>query len=210
MVYTGSMLMVVAPSGTGKSSLVNALLEKDPDIGLSVSFTTRAPRPGEVNGREYNFLTEQEFLKRKDAGDFLEWANVHGNYYGTSKSWIESQMKNGKDVILEIDWQGARQVQQLIPQAIWIFILPPSIQTLEDRLRKRAQDDEATIQKRVAAAKDELAHVAEANYLVVNDNFEQALSDLNQVVLASRLRTGPQLARQHQLAKELGAIGGAN
>ncbi|MFM6961064.1 MAG: guanylate kinase [Polynucleobacter victoriensis] len=210
MAYTGSMLMVVAPSGAGKSSLVNALLEKDPDIGLSVSFTTRAPRPGEVNGREYNFLSEQEFLKRKDAGDFLEWANVHGNYYGTSKSWIESQMKNGKDVILEIDWQGARQVQQLIPQAIWIFILPPSIQTLEDRLRKRAQDDEATIQKRVAAAKDELAHVAEANYLVVNDNFEQALSDLNQVVLASRLRTGPQLARQHQLAKELGAIGGAN
>ncbi|MFM9155561.1 MAG: guanylate kinase [Polynucleobacter victoriensis] len=210
MAYTGSMLMVVAPSGAGKSSLVNALLEKDPDIGLSVSFTTRAPRPGEVNGREYNFLTEQEFLKRKDAGDFLEWANVHGNYYGTSKSWIESQMKNGKDVILEIDWQGARQVQQLIPQAIWIFILPPSIQTLEDRLRKRAQDDEATIQKRVAAAKDELAHVAEANYLVVNDNFEKALSDLNQVVLASRLRTGPQLARQHQLAKELGAIGSAN
>ncbi len=210
MAYTGSMLMVVAPSGAGKSSLVNALLQKDPDIALSVSFTTRAPRPGEVNGREYNFLTEQDFLKRKDAGDFLEWANVHGNYYGTSKSWIESQMKNGKDVILEIDWQGARQVQQLIPQAIWIFILPPSIQTLEDRLRKRAQDDEATIQKRVAAAKDELAHVAEANYLIVNDNFEQALSDLNQVVLASRLRTGPQLARQHQLAKELGAIGGAN
>ena len=202
--------MVVAPSGAGKSSLVNALLQKDPDIGLSVSFTTRAPRPGEVNGREYNFLSEQEFIKRKEAGDFLEWANVHGNYYGTSKSWIESQMQNGKDVILEIDWQGARQVQRLIPEAIWIFILPPSIQTLEDRLRKRAQDDEATIQKRVAAAKDELAHVAEANYLVVNDNFEQALNDLNQVVLASRLRTGPQLARQHQLAKELGAIGGAN
>jgi guanylate kinase len=210
MAYTGSMLMVVAPSGAGKSSLVNALLQKDPDIGLSVSFTTRAPRPGEVDGREYNFLSEQEFLKRKESGDFLEWANVHGNYYGTSKSWIESQMQNGKDVILEIDWQGARQVQQLIPQAIWIFILPPSIQTLEERLRKRAQDDEATIQKRVAAAKDELAHVAEANYLVVNDDFEQALNELNQVVLASRLRTGPQLARQHNLAKELGAISGTN
>ena len=210
MAYTGSMLMVVAPSGAGKSSLVNALLQKDPDIGLSVSFTTRAPRTGEVNGREYNFLTESEFVKRKEAGDFLEWANVHGNYYGTSKSWIESQMQNGKDVILEIDWQGARQVQKIIPEAIWIFILPPSIQTLEDRLRKRAQDDEVTIQKRVAAAKDELAHVAEANYLVVNDDFEQALSELNQVVLASRLRTGPQLARQHQLAKELGAIGGTN
>ena len=130
MAYTGSMLMVVAPSGAGKSSLVNALLQKDPDIGLSVSFTTRAPRPGEVNGREYNFLTESEFVKRKEAGDFLEWANVHGNYYGTSKSWIESQMQNGKDVILEIDWQGARQVQKIIPEAIWIFILPPSIQTL--------------------------------------------------------------------------------
>ena len=150
MAYTGSMLMVVAPSGAGKSSLVNALLQKDPAIGLSVSFTTRAPRPGEVNGREYNFLSEQEFLQRKEAGDFLEWANVHGNYYGTSKSWIESQMQSGKDVILEIDWQGARQVQQLVPEAIWIFILPPSIQTLEDRLRKRAQDDEATIQNQIS------------------------------------------------------------
>ncbi|MEN9341034.1 MAG: hypothetical protein RJA32_1070 [Pseudomonadota bacterium] len=205
MTYTGSMLMVVAPSGAGKSSLVNALLKQDKDIGLSVSFTTRAPRPGEVNGREYNFLSEAEFLARKEAGDFLEWAKVHGNYYGTSKSWIESQMKNGRDVILEIDWQGARQVQAIIPEAIWIFILPPSIQALEDRLLHRAQDDQATIQKRVAAAKEELTHVGEADYLVINDDFETALAELNHVVLASRLRKNSQLARHQKLAHELGA-----
>jgi guanylate kinase len=203
MTYTGSMLMVVAPSGAGKSSLVNALLKQDAGIDLSISCTTRAPRPGEVNGREYNFLSETEFLARKEAGDFLEWAKVHGNYYGTSKSWIESQMKNGRDVILEIDWQGARQVQAIIPQAIWIFILPPSIQALEDRLLHRAQDDQATIQKRVVAAKEELTHVAEADYLVINDDFETALAELNQVVLASRLRKNSQLVRHQKLAQEL-------
>lgn len=211
MTYTGSMLMVVAPSGAGKSSLVNALLKQDAGIDLSVSFTTRAPRPGEVNGREYNFLSEAEFLARKEAGDFLESATVHGNYYGTSKSWIESQMKNGRDVILEIDWQGARQVQAIIPQAIWIFILPPSIQALEDRLLHRAQDDEATIQKRVMAAKEELTHVAEADYLVINDDFETALAELNQVVLASRLRKNSQLVRHQKLTQELTQeIGAAN
>ena len=211
MAYTGSMLMVVAPSGAGKSSLVNALLKQDAGIDLSVSFTTRAPRPGEVNGREYNFLSEAEFLARKEAGDFLESATVHGNYYGTSKSWIESQMKNGRDVILEIDWQGARQVQAIIPQAIWIFILPPSIQALEDRLLHRAQDDEATIQKRVMAAKEELTHVAEADYLVINDDFETALAELNQVVLASRLRKNSQLVRHQKLAQELTQeLGAAN
>jgi guanylate kinase len=211
MTYTGSMLMVVAPSGAGKSSLVNALLKQDAGIDLSVSFTTRAPRPGEVNGREYNFLSEAEFLARKEAGDFLEWAKVHGNYYGTSKSWIESQMKNGRDVILEIDWQGARQVQAMIPEAIWIFVLPPSIQALKDRLLHRAQDDEATIQKRVAAAKEELTHVAEANYLVINDDFEAALAELNHVVSASRLRKSSQLVRHQKLAQELTQeLGAAN
>ena len=211
MTYTGSMLMVVAPSGAGKSSLVNALLKQDAGIDLSVSFTTRAPRPGEVNGREYNFLSEAEFLARKEAGDFLESAKVHGNYYGTSKSWIESQMKNGRDVILEIDWQGARQVQAIIPQAIWIFILPPSIQALEDRLLHRAQDDEATIQKRVMAAKEELTHVAEADYLVINDDFQTALAELNQVVLASRLRKNSQLVRHQKLTQELTQeLGAAN
>ena len=204
MGYTGSMLMIVAPSGAGKSSLVNALLEKDPSLQLSISFTTRSPRPGEQDGREYNFLSEEDFLKRKDSGDFLEWAQVHGNYYGTSKSWIDAQMASGKDVILEIDWQGARQIKKIIPEATWIFILPPSIQTLEDRLRKRAQDDEATIELRVAAAKEELTHVREANFLVINDLFEAALFELRQIISASRLRSGPQLERHANLAKDLG------
>jgi guanylate kinase len=205
MGYTGSMLMVVAPSGAGKSSLVKALLENDPAIQLSISCTTRSPRPGEENGREYNFLSKEEFLKRKDAGDFLEWAEVHGNYYGTSKSWIEAQMQEGKDVLLEIDWQGARQIQKIVPDSIWIFILPPSIQSLEDRLRKRGQDDEATILMRVAAAKEELAHVGEANYLVINDLFEAALFELRQIISASRLRSSCQLAKHGRLASELGA-----
>ncbi|MFM1806975.1 MAG: hypothetical protein RL212_1234 [Pseudomonadota bacterium] len=205
MGYTGSMLMVVAPSGAGKSSLVKALLENDPAIQLSISCTTRSPRPGEENGREYNFLSKEEFLKRKDAGDFLEWAEVHGNYYGTSKSWIEAQMQEGKDVLLEIDWQGARQIQKIVPDSIWIFILPPSIQSLEDRLRKRGQDDEATILMRVAAAKEELAHVGEANYLVINDLFEAALFELRQIISASRLRASCQLAKHDRLASELGA-----
>jgi guanylate kinase len=205
MGYTGSMLMVVAPSGAGKSSLVKALLENDPAIQLSISCTTRSPRPGEQNGREYNFLSKEEFLKRKDAGDFLEWAEVHGNYYGTSKSWIEAQMQEGKDVLLEIDWQGARQIQKIVPDSIWIFILPPSIQSLEDRLRKRGQDDEATILKRVAAAREELAHVGEANYLVINDLFEAALFELRQIISASRLRASCQLAKHGRLASELGA-----
>ena len=211
MIYSGSMLLVVAPSGAGKSSLVNALLKNDPTLQLSISCTTRAPRPGEENGREYNFLTREEFIARRDEGDFLEWAEVHGNFYGTSRSWIEGQMKQGRDVILEIDWQGARQIQRLIPQAIWIFILPPSLKTLEERLRKRGQDDEQTIQKRVSAAHEELSHLAEANYLVINDLFEAALFELRQIVSASRLRTIQQLARHTDLTKDLSnaELGGA-
>lgn len=206
MVYSGSMFLIVAPSGAGKSSLVNALLQSDTTLELSISCTTRAPRPGEQNGREYHFLSVEEFLRRRDDGDFLEWAEVHGNFYGTSKSWLEERMKEGKDVILEIDWQGARQIQKLIPQALWIFILPPSLQTLEDRLRQRGQDDEATIQKRVAAAHAELTHIAEANYLVINDLFDAALFELRQIVAASRLRALQQIARHAELAKSLGAV----
>ena len=206
MIYSGSMLLVVAPSGAGKSSLVNALLENDPTLKLSISCTTRDPRPGEKNGREYHFLSKEAFLQKKEEGDFLEWAQVHGNYYGTSRSWLEDQMKLGKDVILEIDWQGARQIQRLIPQAIWIFILPPSLGALEERLRKRGQDDVQTIEKRVAAAHEELSHFAEANYLVINDLFEAALFELRQIISASRLRTIQQLARHTDLAKNLGGV----
>jgi len=203
MVYTGSMILVVAPSGAGKSSLVKALLETDPTLSLSVSYTTRQPRMGELEGVNYHFITEAEFIQRKEQDDFLEWAHVHGNYYGTSRSWILERMQAGQDVILEIDWQGAQQIQTLVPHAIWIFILPPSIRILEDRLRLRGQDDDATIQKRIAAAHEELTHLSEANYLVINDLFQAALFELRQIISASRLRTLPQLARYTELVNNL-------
>jgi len=203
MIYSGSMILVVAPSGAGKSSLVSALLTTDPTLALSVSFTTRSPRPGEVEGINYHFISEEEFLSRKEQGDFLEWAFVHGNYYGTSRSWIMEKMEQGQDVILEIDWQGAQQIQKIVPQAIWIFILPPSLKILEERLRHRGQDDEATIQRRIKAAHEELSHLSEANYLVVNDLFQAALFELRQIISASRLRTIPQLLRHSNLIENL-------
>jgi len=202
--YQGSMLMIVAPSGAGKSSLVHALLEGDAGLRLSLSTTTRAPRPGEVDGIDYRFATTEDFLRERDEGNFLEWAQVHGHFYGTSRAWIEAQMKTGRDVILEIDWQGAQQIRGLIPEVQWIFIFPPSIEALEERLRKRGQDNEATIQKRVAAAHLELQHAHEADYIVVNDDFEQALTDLRHVVAASRLRSSPVMARNPALLKRLG------
>jgi guanylate kinase len=203
MVYSGSMILVVAPSGAGKSSLVAALMTNDPALTLSISFTTRNPRPGEIEGESYHFISEAEFLQRKESGDFLEWALVHGNYYGTSKSWILEKMQLGQDVILEIDWQGAQQIQRIVPQATWIFILPPSIAVLEDRLRRRGQDDEKTIEKRLAAAHAELSHLDEADYLVVNDLFDIALLELRQIVSASRLRTYQQLSKLANLVSEL-------
>ncbi len=203
MIYSGSMIMIVAPSGAGKSSLVSALLSTDPTLALSISCTTRSPRPGEVNGVNYHFISEEEFLSRKEQGDFLEWAQVHGNYYGTSKSWIQEKMQQGQDVILEIDWQGARQIQLHVPHAIWIFILPPSLKVLEDRLNARGQDDAVTIHNRIKAAHEELSHIAEANYLVVNDLFQAALFELRQIISASRLRTLPQIVRHSDLIEKL-------
>ena len=202
--YQGSMLMIVAPSGAGKSSLVNALLQDDAGLKLSLSSTTRAPRPGEVDGKDYRFITKDDFLREKDDGHFLEWAEVHGHFYGTSKPWIESQMQSGSDVMLEIDWQGAQQIRKLIPSVQWIFIFPPSIEALEERLRKRGQDDEATIERRLAAAHIELGHAHEADFIVVNDSFEQALADLKHILAASRLRSGPSMARNPALLKRLG------
>jgi guanylate kinase len=195
MEYSGSMFMIVAPSGAGKSSLVAALLDTDPNLSLSVSFTTRSPRPGEIEGVNYHFISEADFLSRKEQGDFLEWALVHGNYYGTSRSWILEKMQLGQDVILEIDWQGAKQIQEIIPSALWIFILPPTFEILEERLRSRGQDDDSTIQRRINAAHDELTHIAEADYLVVNDLFQAAIFELSQIISAGRLRTRPQLRR---------------
>lgn len=196
--------MIVAPSGAGKSSLVNALLQDEAGLKLSLSTTTRAPRPGELEGKDYRFVTKEEFIRERDAGQFLEWAEVHGHFYGTSKPWIESQMQSGSDVMLEIDWQGAQQIQKLIPSVQWIFIFPPSIEALEERLRKRGQDDEATIQRRLAAAHIELQHAHEADFIVVNDAFDQALVDLKQILAASRLRSGPSMARNPALLKRLG------
>ena len=196
--------MIVAPSGVGKSSLVSALLQGDKGLRLSLSTTTRAPRPGEVDGKDYRFTSPEEFIAERDQGLFLEWAQVHGHFYGTSRAWIEAQMKVGCDVMLEIDWQGAQQIRKLIPEVQWIFIFPPSIEALEERLRKRGQDSEETIVRRLAAAHDELAHAHEADFIVINDDFDQALADLRHVVAASRLRSGPIMARNPALLRRLG------
>ncbi len=196
--------MIVAPSGAGKSSLVNALLQSEPGLTISLSTTTRSPRPGEVDGKDYRFVTPEVFKQERDQGQFLEWAEVHGHFYGTSKTWIEQQMQTGSDVILEIDWQGAQQIRKLIPVVQWIFIFPPSIEALEERLRKRGQDEEATIERRLAAAHIELQHAHEANFIVINDAFDQALADLRHILAASRLRSGPVMARNPVLLKRLG------
>ncbi|TFV96543.1 guanylate kinase, partial [Oxalobacteraceae bacterium OM1] len=166
--HSGSLFMVVAPSGAGKSTLVNALLAQEPSIKLSISYTTRQPRPGEEHGREYYFTTVKDFLARRESGEFLESAEVHGNYYGTSRLLIAEQMRAGTDVLLEIDWQGAQQVRKQFPQAVGIFILPPSIAALEERLKKRGQDAENVILRRVLAAGSEIAHAPEFEYVIIN------------------------------------------
>jgi guanylate kinase len=200
----GSIFMVVAPSGAGKSTLVNALLEKDAGIVLSVSCTTRPPRPGEADGREYHFVSVDEFMRRRAAGDFLESAEVHGNYYATSRAWIEAQLRAGTDVLLEIDWQGARQIKARYPHAVGIFILPPSIDALEARLHKRGQDSSPVIARRLLAAGSEIAHAPEFDYVLINEDFATALGQLGAIVTAARLRFGSQAARHHELFAQLG------
>lgn len=193
--HAGRLFMVTAPSGAGKSSLVNALLAQDASIQLSISHTTRDPRPGEVDGREYHFISVNEFEERKERGEFLESALVHGNYYGTSRIWIEQQMAAGKDVLLEIDWQGARQVREKFEGTIGIFILPPSIDALAARLHKRGTDSEATITRRLLGAGAEIAHAPEFEFVIINDNFETALKQLCSIVTASRLTYSQQAVR---------------
>ena len=196
--------MVVAPSGAGKSTLVNALLARDAGIELSISFTTRAPRPGETQGREYHFTDTADFLARRAHGEFLECAEVHGNHYGTSRQWIEQRLAAGRDVLLEIDWQGARQVRNAFPRAIGIFILPPSIEALEARLRKRGQDSAQVITRRLLAAGAEIAHAPEFDFVVINEHFERALDELCAIVTAIRLRYASQAARHRGLFAQLG------
>jgi guanylate kinase len=201
---SGSLFMVVAPSGAGKSTLVNALLAQEPSIKLSISFTTRQPRPAEQHGREYYFTSVDDFLKRRGAGEFLESAEVHGNYYATSRLLIEEQMKAGTDVLLEIDWQGAQQVKKQFPHAVGIFILPPSIAALEERLHKRGQDDPHVIARRLLAAGGEIAHASEFEYVIINQDFATALSEMTAIVKATRCRFPQQAARNASLFAQLG------
>lgn len=202
--YSGRLFLVTAPSGAGKSSLVNALLQLEPSIKLSISHTTRAPRPGEENGREYHFVTVEEFEAMKARGDFLESALVHGNHYGTSRVWIEEQMKAGNDVLLEIDWQGARQVRERFAGTVGIFILPPSIEALEWRLHHRGTDSEQTITRRLLGAGAEMAHAPEFEYVIINEDFDAALAQMRAVVIASRLAYGQQAVRHRDTLAALG------
>ncbi len=202
--HAGSIFLVVAPSGAGKSTLVNALLARDARITLSISHTTRAPRPGEQDGREYHFVALDEFQRRRNAGEFLESAEVHGNFYATSRRWIEERVIAGDDVLLEIDWQGARQVKEQFPDAIGVFILPPSIDALEARLHKRGQDTAQVITRRLLAAGSEIAHAPEFDYVIINEDFDAALAQLSAIVTATRLRYGSQAARHHALFAQFG------
>ena len=196
---SGNLFIVCAPSGAGKTSLVNALLERDLDIELSISHTTRQPRPGEIDGRNYHFVARERFLQMASAGEFLESAEVHGNLYGTSAAWITTRRAAGRDILLEIDWQGAAQVRRLMPDATGVFILPPSLEALSKRLIARGQDSADVIAKRVASAQQEIAHVAEFDYVIINHNFDVAVSDLVSIVRAQRLRLATQLARHRDL-----------
>lgn len=195
----GHLYIVAAPSGAGKTTLVRLLLDNDPGIHVSVSSTTREPRPGEKDGREYHFVDVPSFIECASRGEFLEWAEVHGNYYGTSKSWIEAEMTAGRDVLLEIDWQGAQQVRKSFPEAIGVFILPPSLQALEERLSGRGTDSAETIARRIAAARDEMRHVDEFDYVIINDDLQQALGNLLSVVSATRLQYTTQRQRHSAL-----------
>jgi guanylate kinase len=207
----GTLYIVSAPSGAGKTSLVAALLKELADVVLSVSHTTRKPRPGEVDGVHYHFVSAERFLDMIEAGELLEHAKVFDNFYGTSQAAIRSRLDGGQDVILEIDWQGARQVRKAIPECQSVFILPPSRTELERRLRGRGQDDEAVIQRRLRDAESDSAHYDEYDFTVINEDFERALADLASIFRANRLRTPDQGARRQDLIRSLlaGTHGGA-
>ena len=200
---TGNLFIISAPSGAGKSSLVTAALAEDKRLALSVSFTTRPPRAGEVNGREYHFVDSETFDSMLARGEFLESAEVHGNRYGTSQKWIAEARAKGLDILLEIDWQGAQQVRAAFSDAVSIFILPPPpiLQELERRLRGRGQDTEEAIQRRLRDAREEISHVAEFDYVIINKEFEEARRDLAAVVRAARLMLSRQSARHPEIFK---------
>lgn len=194
MSIRGTLYIISAPSGGGKTSLVNALVKQAPDICVSISHTTRAPRVGEIEGVNYFFVDEPGFKAYQENGHFLEYAKVFNHWYGTSKEWVLNQLQQGKDVILEIDWQGARRIKEQM-ECVTIFILPPSLESLSARLRERGQDNEEIIQERMAKASEEMSHYPEYDYVVVNDHFDSALSDLHAILRTQRLRTPAQQGR---------------
>ncbi|MEI2456605.1 guanylate kinase [Lysobacter firmicutimachus] len=199
----GTLYIVAAPSGAGKSSIVNAVLARDPNIRLSISFTSRQPRPGERHAEHYHFVSAQEFEAMVEAGDFFEHARVHGDWKGSARQSVEPFLAAGKDVLLEIDWQGARQVRAKVPDAVSVFILPPSRQALESRMRSRGQDSEETIRHRLAAAREEMSHYHEFDYVIVNEVFDTAVDEMCAIFLASRLRRELQVARHSRLITAL-------
>jgi len=203
---SGNLFIVSAPSGAGKSSLVSALLAEDQRVVLSVSFTTRAPRPGELSGREYHFVDAATFQAMLARGDFLESAEVHGNRYGTSRRWIAETRERGRDIILEIDWQGAEQVRKVFPDAVSVFILPPPpfLAELERRLRGRKQDSEEAIQRRLRDAREEIRHVSDFDYVIINKEFDQARQDLAALVRATRLKLSRQSAKHPEIFNSFG------
>ncbi len=204
--YPGNLFVVAAPSGAGKSSLVKALLELDSHLAVSISHTTRKPRGQEQQGREYHFIGEAEFHAKIAAGDFFEWAEVHGNLYGTSRAAIESRIAGGQDVVLEIDWQGALQIKQIFPHAVLIFILPPSWEELRQRLLRRGEDGDEVIEKRMANARDEVAQARHFDFVIINALFETALFDLKTVVHSQRLKYAAQRRNKSQVFAALNLI----
>ncbi|UDG82912.1 guanylate kinase [Candidatus Vallotia lariciata] len=202
--YPGNLFMIVAPSGAGKSTLVNALLALDPMIQRSVSYTTRPQRPNEEDNAQYHFISLSNFQERYDKDEFLECALVHGNYYGTSRAWIERQMEDAADVLLEIDWQGAQQVRNKFLNTVGIFILPPSLDALEERLHNRGQDEQHVIARRLLAARSEMSHASEFEYVLINETFDRALTEIQSIVTSRRLCFAAQRTRYEKLFVRLG------
>jgi guanylate kinase len=200
---SGCLFVLAAPSGGGKTSLVRALLEREPGMRLSVSYTTRLPRSGERDGIDYHFVDEAKFMALKGGGEFLEHAFVHGHWYATSATWLNQEVQAGHDMLLEIDWQGAQQVRRLMPEAVHIFILPPSLASLKERLEKRGQDSPETITRRLEAAREEMRHCGEFDYVIMNQDFARAVDDLSVIVRAARLRAPRQQARHAALMVQL-------
>lgn len=200
----GNLFIISAPSGTGKTSLIKALLQTDIDLSLSVSYTSRLVRPGEVEGRDYYFVERKMFERMLEHGEFLESAEVYGNLYGTSQKWIDKAIASGQDILLEIDSQGAQQVRRIFSNTVSIFVLPPSLEVLETRLRNRNQDCQEVIARRMAAARQEISRVNEYDYVIINENLDEALRGLTCIVQAERLRMAAQLVRYHDLVTRLG------